>query len=190
MPASEDVAGPPPESAQGREDAPVTRSLPSLTYSLRKAASRKKCNVRTGSTKPTPVTTESGPYAYGPMLARAEAATAALNAQRRNEMAERADGFKYAGPYQLDGPLPSKTRPDVWAVYKAATAARYEVEFCPGLVLRLGYGNTFMSFYVTFDHKFHQRFHEASSASMYFSDLAEFCAWLAAHPYIKGSSLL
>lgn len=125
--------------------------------------------------KGTQVTTEPS-YAYGPMIAAAEAA-------RAQALASRSDAFATAGPYELSGPVPSKTKPDVWAVYRAATAARYEVEFCPGLVLRLGQGMLFMSYFVTFQGKYHQRFHEASSANLLVTSLPEFLDWLAAHPH-------
>lgn len=123
------------------------------------------------------MTTEQS-YAYGPMIAAAEAARAQARALR-------SDAFATAGPYELSGPVPSKTKPDVWAVYKAATAARYEVEFCPGLVLRLGQGNVFMSYFVTFHGKHHQRFNEASSADLLVDNLPDFLDWLAAHPHPK-----
>jgi hypothetical protein len=108
---------------------------------------------------------------------------------RAQAASERSDAFAMPGPYELCGPVPSKTKPDVWAVYKAATAARYEVEFCPGLVLRLGQGNVFMSYFVTFHGKHHQRFHEASSADLLVDNLADFLAWLAEHPHPKSPYL-
>lgn len=128
------------------------------------------------------MTTEPIAYAYGPMIAAAEAA-------RAQALASRSDGFALAGPYKLSGPVPLKTKPDVWAVYKAATAARYEVEFCPGLVLRLGQGTIFMNYFVTFHGKHHQRFAEASSCDMLFTSLEDFLAWLAEHPYPKSPYL-
>lgn len=116
-------------------------------------------------------------YGYGPALAMA--------AEHARNIRERAEGFTIPGPYELTGPLPLKTKPDVWAVYQAATAARYEVEFCPGLVLRLGQGTIFMDYYVTFHGKHHQRFAEASSSSMLFTSKDDFLAWLATHPHPK-----
>ena len=121
------------------------------------------------------VTTEPATYSYAPAVGTSAQARAV----------ERADGFALPGPYELSGPLPLKTKPDVWAVYKAATAARYEVEFCRGLVMRLGQGTIMMSYFVTFHGKHHQRFHEASSADMLFTSLDDFLAWLAEHPYPK-----
>lgn len=142
---------------------------------LRKGASRRPCNTRTISTKATPVTTELPAYAYGAYLA-------SLTEARRASEESNDGGFKIPGPYSLSGPMPSKMKPDVWAVYKAATAARYEVEFVPGLVLRLGQGQIFLDYYVTFDNKLHQRFHEASTNTMLISDLREFLQWLSTHP--------
>jgi hypothetical protein len=114
---------------------------------------------------------------------------ASMQAARAAAARDRSDAFALPGPYELCGPVPSKTKPDVWAVYKAATAARYEVEFCPGLVLRLGQGTVFMSYFVTFHGKHHHRFNEASSADMLFTSLPEFLDWLAAHPHPKSPYL-
>lgn len=112
----------------------------------------------------------------------AAAALAAHRVQVQEQTLARAEGFMVPPPYKLSGPVPSKTKPDVWAVYRAATNARYEVEFVPGLVLRLGTSSIYMAYYVTFAHKHHQRFVEASTSSMLFTDLREFVAWLATHP--------
>lgn len=133
------------------------------------------------------MTTEStAGYSYAARLANLERARAEASAQERSL---RSEGFALPGPYDLSGPECLKTKPDVWAVYKAATAARYEVEFCPGLVLRLGTGTIFMDYFVTFTGKHHQRFHEASSSDMLFTSLDDFVAWLAVHPHPKSPYL-
>lgn len=120
------------------------------------------------------------PYSTAPAVAQAHpreetlASFSANNARYREDWVNR--------PYHLEGPVVSKLRPDVWAVYQAAAAGKYEVVADPGLVLRLGAFGIFNTWYVMFGSKYNQRFLLATAPLMVCKDLAEFCAWLREHP--------
>lgn len=84
------------------------------------------------------------------------------------------DGTGTTRPYELAGPYLDKRMPDVWAVYRQATARKYGVLLEPGLVMRLGKYGMFNDWYVMFGGRYNQRFLLATSSGMACKTLADF----------------
>lgn len=86
------------------------------------------------------------------------------------------NNFDSHPPFILTGPLPDRRKPDVWAVYRAATAAKYEVYRLPGLVMSLYRAPD--RYLVLFDNQYHHRFNQATGEGFLCTNLAEFVEWL------------